>query len=88
MLAEVVDLEERHMKTCAELDDETLVFCMFGILQPSMSGHHVAAGASATAGILARTVFMEIAARWIPAEVVGPALRQIMDGSEEEGDGG
>jgi hypothetical protein len=79
-MSEVLDLEtERLTKTFSELDDETLVFCMLGMLQPSMSGHPVTAGASETAAICTRVAFTEIASRWIPLEVCASAFKQILE---------
>jgi hypothetical protein len=80
MPADVLDLKtERLAKAASNMDDETLVFVMLGILQPSMSGHPVAAGASEKAGICARVVFTEIGSRWIPLDVFGAAMKQILD---------
>ena len=79
MSADVLDLEvERLTKTCSEMGDETLVFVMLGLLQPSSGGHHATAGASESAAKVARTAFMEIAQRWIPLDVVAPAFREIL----------
>jgi hypothetical protein len=79
MTAEVLDLEvERLTQRAAEMDDETLVFVMLGLLQPSMSGHPVTAGASEVAGKLGRVAFMEIAQRWIPLDVAAAAYSEIM----------
>lgn len=84
MTTTVYDLDaERLTKRCSEMDDETLVFCMLGLLQPSMSGP-VAAGASTKAATCARTAFMEISKRWIPLEVFAHASKSILEG--EEGD--
>jgi hypothetical protein len=85
MPAEVLDLHtERLMQAAAKMDDETLVFVMLGILQPSMNGHPVAAGASEAAGKVARCTFTEIAARWIPPDVFGTAFQELEEGLEAD----
>jgi len=76
MPADVLDLEgERIAKTCSEMDDETLLFAVLGILQlDDLSG---------TAGVLARTSFMEVAQRWIPIEPFAAAFLQLEEGRDD-----
>ena len=76
MPAEVLDLEgERLAKTCSEMDDETLLFCMLGTLQlEDLSG---------TAGVCARTAFTEIASRWVPLKPFAAAFLQLENGSDD-----
>jgi hypothetical protein len=82
--ADVLDLEiERLNRTFAEMEDENLVFVMLGLLQPSMSGHPVTAGASVKAAQCARVAFTEISQRWIPLDVFAPAFAQIVEGSDD-----
>jgi hypothetical protein len=73
MPADVLDLEtERIAKGVSEMDDETLLFVMLGLLE--IETH------TETSGICGRIAFCEIAARWIPPEVFGAAFRQIQEG--------
>jgi hypothetical protein len=78
--ADVLDLEiERLTKACSEMDDETLVFVMLGLLQPNGTGQQVTAGASEVTAKYARTAFIEIGSRWIPLDVFAPALNQLFE---------
>jgi hypothetical protein len=82
--ADVLDLDiERLDRTFAEMEDETLVFVMLGLLQPSMSGHPVTAGASVKAAQCARVAFTELAQRWIPLDVFGPAFKRLIEDGDD-----
>jgi hypothetical protein len=86
-VAPVLDLEVGRLeKTCSTLSDADLVFVMLGLLQPSISGHPVTAGASVTAGKCARVAFTEIAQRWIPLDVFADAFGRVLDEHEEADD--
>ena len=86
-MAPVLDLEvERLEKTCSTLSDADLVFVMLGMLQPSMSGHPVTAGASVTAAKCARVAFTQIAQRWIPLDVFADAFGRVLDDGEQAAD--
>lgn len=80
----VLDLEVGRLNnTFSELDDETLVFAMLGLLEPGIAGRGIVAGASATAGIAARAAFMEIGGRWIPLDVFTAALSQTIQDDDD-----
>jgi hypothetical protein len=82
--ADVLDLDiERLNRTFAEMEDETLVFVMLGLLQPSMSGHAVTAGESVKAAQCARVAFTELAQRWIPLDVFAPSFKQLLEDDDD-----
>jgi hypothetical protein len=69
-------------QSAAALDDETLVFTMFGLLMHS--GEETGGpsplfgGQTEVGGDLTRAVFAEIARRWIPPDVCLPAFDEIV----------
>ena len=75
MPADVLNLEgERLERTCAEMDDETLLFCMLGLLKiDDLSG---------TAGECARTAFLEIVKRWVPVDAFASAFLRLEEGND------
>ncbi len=79
MPADVLDFEgERLTKTCSEMDDETLVFCMLGLLQ--IEEH------TSTSGECARIAFLEIGKRWIPLDTFAKAFISLQAGEADDGD--
>jgi len=74
----VVDVDfqaEGDRRRTEAMDDVTLVYVMLG-LHGEMDGAPQW-GRTPQARTLARIVFTEIAARWIPSDVFGEAFRQL-----------
>jgi len=85
----VVDLAKAE-KTIAGLEDARLVEMMLAFLSPfdHPDGDRAPlfGGQTEGGGLYTRTMFMEIASRWIPADVLGPAFSAhlaVVDGGND-----
>lgn len=73
---------ERDRRRIEAMDDETLVFCMIGLLgeakgQPDW-------GRTSNARYLTRVVFNEISRRWVPPAVFGAAFRNWDEDDDDD----
>jgi len=83
--ATLVDLSEARLQRAVEaMDDETLIWTMLGLQSPTEWGAPMFGGQTEQGATATRTVFMEIAQRWIPLETFAPAFRRHMDDLDVE----
>jgi hypothetical protein len=84
MATAVEDLEQRRAdKRVRELDDETLVFAMLGMLAASYDGAPMFGGQTKDGALYTRRLFTEVAERWIPADVFGLAFNELMGEADD-----
>jgi hypothetical protein len=90
-ISEPTDLKTvKAEKTVAGLEDEKLIEVMLGFLAPCENADGALVplfgGLTENGALYTRCMFMEIAARWIPADVFSVAFHAHMATVEEGGD--
>jgi hypothetical protein len=85
-VTDTADLElKRVHKKISSLDDEMLVFAMWGMLSDGGSTRSfLVGGQTEQLALHTRVLLHEIACRWIPSDVLAPALVDFFKDFEED----